>query len=92
MDVHLDHLSGLASGSTLESDDPEIALERFTSRGLSLDDVATVVGWKKGKVEQIAARYVTAEEIGLAMVQKLQRNMLETESIKGAVKGPIGAA
>jgi hypothetical protein len=32
MDMHLDHLSGVASGSTLESDDPEIALERFTSR------------------------------------------------------------
>jgi hypothetical protein len=32
MDVHLDHLSGLASGSTLENDDPEIAFARFTSR------------------------------------------------------------
>jgi integrase len=42
--------------------------------GLDLADVATVLGWKKSKVEEIAARYVTAQEIGLAMVERLRRN------------------
>ncbi|MDB5431428.1 MAG: hypothetical protein JWP35_2544 [Caulobacter sp.] len=54
--------------------------------GLELNDIATVLGWKKGKVEEIAARYVTAEEIGRAMVAKLQRNKLETVFVKSAVK------
>jgi integrase len=50
------------------------AATNFIRAGLDLADVATVLGWAKGKVEQIAARYVTAEEIGLAMVEKLRRN------------------
>lgn len=54
--------------------------------GLDLHEVATVLGWSKTKVEQIAARYVTAEEIGLAMVEKLRRNTPETESVKRPVK------
>lgn len=33
----------------------------------------------------IAARYVTAEEIGLAMVEKRRRNVRETESVNRAV-------
>jgi integrase len=49
------------------------AATNFIRAGLELDDVATVLGWVKGRVEQIAARYVTGEEIGLAMVERLRR-------------------
>ena len=62
------------------------AATNFIRAGLSLDDVATILGWAKGKVEQIAARYVTAEEIGLAMVAKLRRNKAKTKSVKDGVK------
>lgn len=40
--------------------------------GLEIGEVGTVLGWKKDKVEQIAARYVSAEAIGRAMVQRLR--------------------
>lgn len=62
------------------------AATNFVRAGLDLHEVATVLGWSKTKVEQIAARYVTAEEIGLAMVEKLRRNAQETESVKRPVK------
>ncbi len=42
--------------------------------GLELGEVATVLGWKKDKVEQIAARYISAEAIGRAMVLRLRRS------------------
>lgn len=61
------------------------AATNFVRAGLDLHDVATVLGWSKAKVEQIAARYVTAEEIGLAMVEKLRRNEPKTETVNRAV-------
>ena len=36
--------------------------------------MATILGWKRERVEQIAARYVTAEVIGLAIVERMRRN------------------
>jgi integrase len=50
------------------------AATNFIRAGLDLSDIATILGWKKTKVEEIAARYVTAQEIGLAMVERLRRN------------------
>jgi site-specific recombinase XerD len=61
------------------------AATNFVRAGLDLHDVATVLGWSKAKVEQIAARYVTAKEVGLAMVEKLRRNRLETDFVNRAV-------
>ena len=49
------------------------AATNFIRAGLELDDVATVLGWMKGRVEQIAARYISGEAIGLAMVERLRR-------------------
>lgn len=49
------------------------AATNFIRAGLELADVATILGWSKAKVEQIAAHYVTGEEIGLAMVERLRR-------------------
>jgi hypothetical protein len=34
--------------------------------------VATVLGWKKDRVEQIAARCISAEAIERAMVERLR--------------------
>jgi integrase len=62
------------------------AATNFIRAGLDLHDVATVLGWSKAKVDQIAARYVTSEQIGLAMIDKLRRNRAETESVKRPVK------
>jgi site-specific recombinase XerD len=62
------------------------AATNFIRAGLDLYDVATILGWSKAKVEQIAARYVTSEQIGLAMIEKLARNKAETESVKRPVK------
>jgi integrase len=50
------------------------AATNFVRAGLSLADVATVLGWKKAKVEEIAARYVSAEAIGLALVERMRKN------------------
>ena len=65
---------------------PDAGLGPAREAGMSLDDVATILGWSKGKVEQIAARYVTAEQIGLAMVEKLRPNKPKTKAVKGGVK------
>ncbi|MGE5500626.1 MAG: tyrosine-type recombinase/integrase [Ignavibacteriales bacterium] len=50
------------------------AATNFVRAGLSLADVATVLGWKKARVEEIAARYVSAEAIGLALVERMRKN------------------
>lgn len=60
------------------------AATNFVRAGLDLHEVATILGWSKAKVEQIAARYVTAEEIGLAMVRKLRRNENRTKTANRA--------
>jgi hypothetical protein len=63
------------------------AVTNFVLRaGIDLGDMATIVGWKKARVEEIAARYVTAEAIGLAIVETLGRNKAQTEAAKGVVK------
>ena len=61
------------------------ASTNFIRAGLDLDDVAMILGWAKGKVEQIAARYVTGETIGLALVEKLRRNKANTKAVNDAV-------
>jgi integrase len=50
------------------------AVTNFVRAGLDLSDIAQIVGWKRDKVDQIAARYVTAEAIGLAIVERMRRN------------------
>jgi len=56
------------------------AATNFIRAGLELGDVATILGWKKEKVEQIALRYVTAEAISLAIVERLRRNTAGIEA------------
>ena len=61
------------------------AATNFVRAGLPLDEVATVLAWEKHRVEEIAARYVTAEVIGLAMVERLRQNRSATETVNRAV-------
>ena len=62
------------------------AATNYVRGGLPLADVAGIMAWKKSQVEEIAARYVTAEVIGLAMVERLVRNGSGTGSVNAPVK------
>lgn len=63
------------------------AATNFLLNGLEIDDVALVLGWEPERVRQIAARYVTGEAMGRAMVKRLQRNTPKTKTVNGAVNG-----
>lgn len=49
------------------------AATNFILAGLQLDEVALILGWKLERVREIAARYVSGEAMGLAMVRRLGR-------------------
>jgi hypothetical protein len=49
-------------------------------------DIATIMGWKPEQVREIRKRYVSAEEIGRAMVRRILESKPSTESAKEAVK------
>lgn len=55
------------------------AATNFIRAGLPLADVATIMGWEPGKVQEIALRYVTSEEFGKAVAARMQRNTAATE-------------
>ena len=50
------------------------AATNLVRAGLSLEDVATILGWEKRKVESIAMRYVNGETIALAIVERMKRS------------------
>lgn len=50
------------------------AATHFVRAGLSLTDVATVMGWTPNKVEGIARRYVTSEAVAAGMLERIKRN------------------
>lgn len=58
--------------------------------GLELGDVATILGWQKDKVERIASRYITGQQMGLAMIERINRNRAETETVNRAVNRTPG--
>lgn len=55
------------------------AATNFIRAGLSLPDVAIIMGWEPTRVQEIARRYVTSEEVGLAIAERLQGNGQATE-------------
>lgn len=61
------------------------AATNFLLAGLDLVDVAMVLGWKPDRVKEIAARYITGEAMGLAMVKRLGRNAPKTKAVNRAV-------
>lgn len=72
------------------------AATNFILAGLDLQDVALILGWKLERVREIAARYVSGEAMGLAMVRRLGRNAPKTKAVNRGVNrasgGPGGAA
>ncbi|MDP3853653.1 tyrosine-type recombinase/integrase [Phenylobacterium sp.] len=50
------------------------AATNFILAGLTLDEVAMILGWKLDRVKEIAARYVSGEAMGMAMIRRLKRN------------------
>ena len=51
------------------------AATRLIKSSLTLDDTALIMGWKRGRVEAIAIRYVTSEAIGLGMLERMNENV-----------------
>lgn len=49
------------------------AATNFLLAGLELSQVALILGWKLDRVREIAARYVSGQAMGLAMVKQLGR-------------------
>ena len=87
---HAEKLNGTDAPSGLEGlrfhDLRGTAATNFLLAGLELPDVAMILGWKQDKVKEIAARYISGEAMGLAMVTRLTQNASKTESVKCAVK------
>jgi len=50
------------------------AATNLVRAGLPLEDVATILGWEKRKVENIAMRYVNGETIALAILERMKRS------------------
>lgn len=50
------------------------AATNFIRAGLGDDDIATILGWKEAQVAEIRRRYVSGQEIGLAIVQRMKAN------------------
>lgn len=67
------------------------AATNFLLAGLEMADVALILGWKPDKVKEIAARYISGQAMGLAMVKRLGRNTSKTKRVKGAVKTALKA-
>lgn len=67
------------------------AATNFLLAGLEIQDVALVLGWKPDRVREIAARYISGEAMGLAMVKRLGRNAPKTTAVNRSVNPASGA-
>lgn len=54
------------------------AATNFLLAGLELADVAMILGWEQDRVKEIAARYISGQAMGLAMVKRLGKNAPKT--------------
>lgn len=50
------------------------AATHFIRAGLEDKDIATILGWKPDRVAEIRRRYVSGQEIGLAIVRRMKEN------------------
>jgi len=68
------------------------AATNFIRAGLTDDDIAVILGWKSEQVGEIRRRYVSGQEIGLAIVRRMRENKARAEAVKSPVKtGPQAA-
>jgi integrase len=61
------------------------AATNFILAGLSFDEVALIMGWEIERVREIAARYVSGQAMGLAIVKRLGRRA--PKGVKGRKAG-----
>lgn len=59
------------------------AATNFIRAGLTDDDIATILGWKREQVSEIRRRYVSGQEIGLAIVRRMKENKARASAVKG---------
>lgn len=62
------------------------AATNFIRAGLEDADIATILGWKPERVAEIRRRYVSGQEIGLAIVRRLRENKARAAFAKGLQK------
>lgn len=92
---HAEKIQGEGAKSGLEGlrfhDLRGTAATNFLMAGLEIHDVALVLGWKPDRVREIAARYISGEAMGLAMVKRLGRNAPKTRAVNRGVNRARGA-
>lgn len=64
------------------------AATNYARAGLTVDEIALVLGWEKRKVEQIVFRYVTGDAVAQGMVERLRQNKAGTEAVNRGVNQP----
>jgi integrase len=62
------------------------AATNFMRWGMDDQQIATLMGWKLEQVSEIRRRYVSGEEIGLAMVRRIRENKARASSVNAIVK------
>ncbi|MGQ0534150.1 MAG: hypothetical protein ACT4OF_15890 [Caulobacteraceae bacterium] len=53
-------------------------MTQMCANGIPVADVAKMVGWSTEDVEQLAKKYVDAERVALAWIERLNRNASST--------------
>lgn len=61
------------------------AATHFIREGLDDRDIATVLGWEEKRVAEIRRRYVSGQEIGLAIARRLRQNKARAGSVNLSV-------
>lgn len=61
------------------------AATNYLLAGLEIADVALILGWKPERVREIAARYISAEAMGRAMVKRMGKNAPKTKAVNRPV-------
>ena len=59
------------------------AATNYIRAGLDDADIAVILGWKSERVAEIRRRYVSGQEIGLAIVRRMKENKARAAAVKG---------
>ncbi|CAN1547371.1 XerC Integrase [Caulobacteraceae bacterium] len=68
------------------------AATNFVRAGVEIDAVAMILGWKLGRVDEVARRYITDEERVLVVANRLRQNEERTEIVNSPVNRGYGGA
>lgn len=68
------------------------AATNFIRAGLMDDDIAVILGWSSEQVGEIRRRYVSGQEIGLAIVRRMRENKARAEAVNRPVNPATGEA